>query len=286
MEIIDLPMGETVTKPGLYRTPLSHYHTQDICPGVSMSSSGLRDVMKCPQYFWRYSQLNPDRYIRSVNHAMIFGRAAHALLLGDEVFDDHYIVSPYDSFRTKEAKEWKAMMELNGMAVLTEKDMYHIGEMSKNLNNEPIIKAGLLDGEAEVSMIWEDRETGIWLKSRVDLLPADGFLSDLKTTGKCDPKACFYKTRDMRYDCQMALGAMGMRELQNMEIQGCGLIYVESSEPYMSYVQDIDKTDLDLAEIDIRVAINTTAECLASGDWPGFTEGSYKHPLNQGDRNG
>lgn len=284
MEIIDLPMGETVTKAGLYRTPLDHYHTQDICPDDSMSSGGLRDVDKNPQYFWRYSNLNPDAYVRPVNEAMIFGRAAHALLLGDEVFDDHYVISPYDAFRSAEAKEWREMMQDAGMAVLREKDMSHIAEMSKNLNNEPIIKAGLLDGEAEVSMIWEDRETGIWLKSRADLLPADGFISDLKTTGKCEPKACFYKTRDMRYDMQMALAGMGMRELLGIEVQACALLYVETKEPYMSYVQEIGKPDLELAEVDVRVAINTFAECRASGDWPGFTEGSYKHPLNQGDR--
>lgn len=283
MEILDLPIGQAAPKAGLYRTHLEHYHTQAVCSGPSISSSGLRDIFKCPQYFWRYSNLNPDAYTRPVSPAMIFGRAAHALLLGDEVFDDHYVVSPFDSFRTKEAKEWKATMESANMAVLTEKDMIHIAEMSKNLAAEPIIKAGLLEGEAEVSMLWEDRETGIWLKSRVDLLPTSGYMADLKTTTTADPKACFYKTRDFRYDMQMALGKMGLRELLDLDTEGCALVYAESKEPYMSYVQEIDKSDLELAEVDVRTAINTFAECLAKNEWPGWGEGYYRHPLNQGD---
>jgi len=281
MKIETLPMGAKVTKPGLYRTPLSHYHTQ-LCPGPSISSSGLRDIMKCPQYFWRYSDLNPDAYERTTTAAMTFGSAAHAVLLGDEVFEDRFVISPFDSFRTKESKEWRQTMIDSGKEILTEKDMVHIQEMAKNLKNEPIIHAGLLQGETEISMIWQDRETDVWLKARPDLLPSSGMLSDLKTTTKSEPKACFYKTRDMRYDMQMALAAMGLRELLELETTDCALLYVENKEPYMTFVQEIGESDMAEAEIDVRGAINTFAECLKSNEWPGYGEGSYKHPNNQG----
>ncbi|MCF6304383.1 MAG: PD-(D/E)XK nuclease-like domain-containing protein [Rhodobacteraceae bacterium] len=280
-EIIKLPVGAKVTKAGLYRTPLAHYHTQ-LTPTPCISSSGLRDIMKAPQYFWRFSNLNPDAYPRKVSPAMTFGRAAHAVLLGDEVFEDKFVVSHYDSFRSKEAKDWRADMIKFGKEVLTAADMVHINEMSKNLNNEPIIQAGLLEGDTEVSMIWQDRETGVWLKARPDLLPSSGFTSDLKTTTTADPKACFYKTRDMRYDMQMALATMGLRELLDLETEACSLLYVENKEPYMTFVQDIPLSDLAEAEIDVRSAINDFAEALDSGHWSGYVEGSYKHPNNQG----
>jgi hypothetical protein len=280
LDIIDLPVGETVTEPGLYRTPLEYYHTQ-LCDSPSISSSGLREVLKCPQYFWRFSNLNPEAYSRATSSAMTFGSAAHALILGDEVFEDRFVISPYDSFRTKEAREWKALMLESGKEVMTEKDMITIAEMSKHLAREPIIKAGLLDGQTEVSMIWQDRETGIWLKARPDLLPASGFLSDLKTTTKAEPMACFYKTDEMRYDLQMALGAMGLRELLGLETSGCALLYVENKEPFMSYVQEIPIEDLALAEIEVRSAIDTFAVCLQTNDWPSYPEGTYKHRSNR-----
>lgn len=99
MDIPFIADGEPVPGPGAYRMSLQHYHTQACCPGPSISSSGLRTIFsESPWHFWASSDLNPDRYPeRDTSDALILGRAAHSLLLGDEVFDDHFIYVPKDA---------------------------------------------------------------------------------------------------------------------------------------------------------------------------------------------
>ena len=47
---------------------------------------------------------------------------------------------------------------------------------------EPLIKAGILNGLVEHTMVYQDKETGVWIKVRPDCVPTDGAdISDLKT---------------------------------------------------------------------------------------------------------
>ena len=51
-----------------------------------------------------------------------------------------------------------------------------------SLAEEPLIKAGILNGLVEHTMVYQDKETGVWIKVRPDCVPTDGAdISDLKT---------------------------------------------------------------------------------------------------------
>lgn len=275
-KITNLPSGAAATEPGAYRTPIEHYHSQAVCIGPSVSSSGLRAIeLQSPHRFWSFSELNPKRFERPTSDAFDFGKAAHALLLGDEDFDSGYVVSPFDSFRSKAAQEWRAEQT---RIVVTEADIEHIRCMADALQAHGLPDV-IFGGEPEVSLIWQD-VTGVWIKARPDALPASGDLGDLKTTSDAGRRFCLRQIAEHGYDMQMALCVEGMEKVLGRSPQAVVLIFVEKKAPYTVTAIPISENALYWARCRNRRAIDTFARCLDEGVWPsdGDDMGEYDVP--------
>ena len=146
--------------------------------------------------------------------------------------------------------------------------------MARSLSDEPLIQAGALNGDIEISLVWQDKPTGVWLKARPDAIPNDsGDFVDLKTTVNFG----FDLDRDVskyRYDIQAALVGMGMRALTGREMESFSFCFVEKDDPYSVEILTLKKEDISDAEKDIRCAIDTFAWCLEHNNWfgPGGTQ--------------
>lgn len=297
LDIIDLKDGETVTGPGAYRCSMAHYHSQDICPGPSVSSTGLRKIaMQSPHAFWKTWDGNPNRYPeKELGDSLILGRASHALILGDEVFDEHFIYVPEDAPQRPTATQVKAYerdgkwsasaqeradfwvpfdKKAEGRLELTAAQVQKIQYMSENLAANPLCVELLKSDLVEISLIWQDEATGIWVKSRPDCIPSNGFdFGDLKTFA---PKgsdlilAAQRATTDHGYPMQMALATMGSEIVFNTTARECGLAFVQTSEPYEAIPLEIDEESMYWAQMLCRSALDKMAECLKSGDWHGI----------------
>lgn len=267
-----LPPGAKVTEPGLYEMSIERYHG-DICDGPSASSSGLRKLFsESPAHFYAESWLNPDREPRKDTTAFALGRAAHHLLLGEADFAKHFVVRPekWDSWRTNDAKTWRADQEASGKTVLTPDDVEAVRGMSAGLQRHPLVRAGILNGQIELSMIWRDVETGLWLKARPDAIPNDGGdFSDLKTTTSVDGRDLVNTIADYGYHAQGALIAMGAREVLKVPFSSFSLVFVEKKPPYCCRVVTLTPEDLELGAQQIRAALRLMRRCLDTGEWPG-----------------
>lgn len=293
---------EVITKAGVYRIPMDTYHTQ-LCDGPSFSSSNLRTIyLKSPKDFWAFSALNPNAFPpKPVSDALIFGRAAHALILGDEVFAEKFVVLPDDAPPRPDARQikaaaagrvsdsyrerrdyWDAFDTLaTGRDVIRKEWLNDINWMSHALEDDPLV-GPLFDGEAEVSMIWQDAITGLWLKSRPDMVPRMGDIhADLKTTADATPRACLRDVRKMGYAMQLALSAIGSEVLLDQPIRTGVLVFVGKAPPYHVTPVEVDDEELHWAKLQLRSAIDTAARCLETGIWPGYTAGEiprYRTP--------
>lgn len=264
--------GGKITKPGIYSgVPIETYHG-DICEGPSISSSGLRTIeTKSPAHYWCTSALNPERVPQEPNEAFDLGKAAHTLLLSEGGFAEQFVVSPYDDFRTKAAQQWRDEVRSFGRVVITEKMLDQIRGMAKSLSQTPEIAAGLFDGLVEHSIFWQDTRTGIWLKSRPDVIPrADAVLVDLKTTTDASPRAVDRTVADYRYDVQGWLAAEGMRQVAGITVTEFLLVFVEKTPPYAVTITMVDPGFMELAGRHTRRALDTFAACLKSGEWPSY----------------
>lgn len=276
--------GKPISVPGLYsKIPLSVYHSQAICDGPSVSSSGLRTLsLKSPAHFYNEWSGNPDREEKEETEAQIVGRAAHHYLLGEKFFDKLFCAQPteYPDAKTGElkkwtyaaayCKDWRTARNAEGRAILTAGDIESIKGMYLSLGENPIVKAGALNGLIERSMVWKDKETGLWVKVRPDSIPtASGDFVDLKTTQSVlwnDLRTAIF---EYGYHQQGALVRMGAREVLKIASPSFTLVFVEKPKPNCVRIVTVKDSDLDRGEKQNRDALDTIARCLKSGHWPG-----------------
>ena len=283
--LIPVSAGGRVDEAGAYAMSMGTYHSQ-CCAGPSISSSGLRTIYnESPARFWAFSDLNPDRFPKEDKKTFDFGRAAHALLLGDEVFEDGFMVAPKDApQRPTEAmlnakKPSPASVErvafwasidavAAGRTIISGEEHQTIAHMAESLNWHPAISHyRLFDGTPEASLVWPYEKA--WIKSRPDMLPASGQeIADLKTTASADRRFCDRAITNHGYDMQMALAIDGAKIVLGLEIKEAVLVFVEKEPPFMVRVVPLGLDALEYARRKNRIAMKAFAKAIASGEWP------------------
>lgn len=266
--------GQPISKPGIYSgVPMSVYHGANLCDGPSISSSGLRKISnESPAHYFCESPYNPARVEQKETEALVFGRAAHHLLLGEDDFNTLYIVRPdkWDSWRTDPAKQWKAAQEAQGRTVLLPGQLETIRGIARSLAAHPLIDAGILNGSIEQTIVWRCKDTGVWLKARPDAIPNDaGDFADLKTTTSVQSADLARAIAEHGYHQQAALIAAGWHALTGQDIASFSFVFVEKQPPYCARIVTLRDDDLARGERQNFVAIKTFADCMASGEWPG-----------------
>lgn len=278
MKVIQYKRGSVITEPGLYAgVPIDVYHGPNLCDGPSISSSGLRRIFsESPAHYWSESPYNPDRVERSEPAHLVLGRAAHHLLLGEDDFSTLFIVRPeeiggekWQGNRTV-CKKWLAEQRAEGRTVLTPDQIDVIRGMARSLAAHPLIDAGILNGAIEHTMVWRDKETGIWKKARPDATPNDsGDFADLKTTTSVQREAIERTIADFGYHAQGALICEGYHTLTGNTASTFTLVFAEKAPPFCVRVVTLKDDDLARGERQNAAATKLFAGCMASGEWPG-----------------
>lgn len=291
--------GETITENGVYSgIALDQYHGKlDLLDGPSVSKSALKWLLPThggsPKAFWGRWQANPNHVEPKSTDALDFGKAAHALLLGDEVFEEKFVVRPShrpDDMQLPEdkrrawngnANDCKALLEdaaKKRLTVITPEQFDRIRRIREDASRYPLVQAGILDGRIERSMFWKDPETGIWLRARPDVVPnADGVFSDLKTASSFSEDFLERQIHDAAYYLQAAITRMVCRGL-GIPFETFVLLYVLNDDvPDTAHVE-IDQFDIDRGEKAVRWALQTIRRCLDARQWPGA------RPFNEGER--
>ncbi len=299
--------GKPISKPGIYSgIPMDVYHGQ-LTVGPSISSSGLRKIFnESLAHYFVDSYLNPANWetvggVRRLiekpsSEPFIFGRAAHHLLLGEADFRQHFTLRP-DKYPDPEkpgqekpwsgnatwCKNWLAKAKRDRLTPLTSTQIVNIKGMAASLHTQPLIKAGVLNGLIEHSMVWLDKETGIWLKARPDAIPtSDRDFADLKAVADVADEAIERSIGDYGYNQQGALVGSGCVELMGGEMTSFSLVCAEKVAPYCVQVRSLSKepnidpktgamepSDLDLGDQQNRAALRLFALALKRGVWPG-----------------
>lgn len=266
------PAGK-ITRSGVYDLPMAVYHG-DCCDSPSISSSGLRTIWsRSPAHYWWESPYNPNPPEPKDRPHFNVGRAAHHLLyLGRKGFDDEFVVRPskWKDWRTAEAREWREEQIKAGRTIITDHELELITGMARALGAHPLVKAGILDGAVERSLIFRDPETGVWLKSRPDNIPASsGLFADLKTTESVAEADLQRSLASFGYHMQAALVAMASEAVLGLPLEEFALVWVEKAPPHCVRVTTLIGADLERGRLQLRQAINAFARCVETDTWPG-----------------
>lgn len=275
--------GEPISTPGVFSgVPMSSYHDQ-LTVAPSISSSGLRTIFaQSPAHYFTTSYLNPNREEQKDSRPLVFGRGAHHLLLGEAEFAKHFVIRPENypeagtgkpkpwSGNSTWCKDWLAAVRGEGKTVILPTEVEHIKGMAERLAAEPLIQAGVLNGEIERSIVYQDEDTGVWIKVRPDAIPTDALdLADLKTAADVTDDALENSIGAYGYHMQGALAGMACRAVLGREMSSFSLVFVEKEPPYCVRVKTLKPADLELGERQVRLALRAFAKCLETGRWPG-----------------
>ncbi len=289
MDIIEWD-GTVIKEPGCYSgVPIEVYHNdQNLLPGPSVSKSSLKSIAPpdgSPKKFWQTWAGNPKRIKKKSSEAMDFGKAVHALILGDEVFDEKFSIRPsrWTDWRTKDSQNWRDEQIANGFTVITEDQIDQIRMMAEDLAQHPLVLAGGLNGQVEVSMFARDPDTGIWLKSRPDNNTHDGAYVDLKTAGSLDQNFLERQFHDAGYYLQPAMTKM-VCDLLGIPFVSFTFLYTLTEDYADSDFRVADEGDILLGETVIRYGLGKIRHGLDTGEWPGInTYNRENHPIRMSD---
>ena len=155
----------------------------------SIDQSQLKQFLKNPAD-WAYHRLNDDH---KPTDAMKFGTAFHAYLLGTS---DVVSLPEGESFRSKDNQKWRDEQLEAGNIIVSYNDMQLLKRMKEGIEQTSLMPEYpdymeiIEQGTKEQCIEWKDRQTGLMLKAKPDLIPVGtDYLVDLKTAQNADAES-------------------------------------------------------------------------------------------------
>lgn len=270
-----------LSAPGAYSgiTNEDYHRHPHLLPGPSISSTGLKTMLgKSPRHYWFDSPLNPNRPEEKDKPHFNVGKAAHDLLLLSDRWPECYYVLPADfnaraTREQAEAHAGRADAIDAGKTVLKHEEAEIVKAMAAALKANPLAAAALSNGESEVTLVWQDAQTGVWLRARPDFLPAKrSIIPDLKTAADGSPRAFGRAIANFGYHQAAALYSDGIKAVFGAYPKNWLHVVIEKEPPHVVSLYELPGEDIERGRWLNRKAINLFAECLSADRWPGYAD--------------
>ena len=234
-----------VPKVGIHRgIPMAEYLALDAC-----SNSRLNDLRRSPAHC-RESILYPPE----PTLAMKVGTAIHTAILEPDAFALAYAGAEGD-------KKTKGVM-IRDLAPAVSQSVWQHKAAAALLEN----------GESELSLVWVDEDTGLLCKGRIDHISlgfAGGTILDVKSTTDASRDAFERSIFKYGYHRQGAHYLEACRVL-DLPVRHYSILAAEKDSPYCCAVYRLDEGAIDAGNEQLRPLLKRYAECVATGEWPGY----------------
>jgi len=253
--------------PGIYTDlPFSEYLA---LPRAEVANNGgLKLISRSPAHF--------AAHIDDQSEALEFGRALHLLALEPEKAD-LVQVGPTKTWGTK---AWRAAWEESpDTTLVTPAGMERVHGMADAVRAHEDIGSIMDGGESEVTYIWNDKKTGVPMKSRIDCVrKIKGYgtvILDLKSTEDARPKAFMRAVEKYRYHVQQPLYTDGHEALVG-PVKDFLFVAVEKKKPYGVMCYQLDSAWVQRGREQYQEDLKAFARCQETGEWPGYPGGIHK----------
>ena len=245
------------------------YNTAD---GVRRSDLWL--IQDSPEKF-RWHLDHPDE--GEPTPALVFGQAAHKMLLEPMEFTDEFAIAP-DGIdrRTKDGKAaWAAFLEQNaGRTIITMDVFSQIKDMAAKANADPTVRK-LLSGRHEVPFFWTDPDTGVKCKVKLDCLTHledMPVVVDYKTCKSAKTDAFMRDAYSYGYHLQAAMYTEAVMQKQRLtERPMFVFVCQEKDAPYSMNIITVPEDTMNYGLDVMRELLGIYAACEKSGNWYGYT---------------
>ena len=257
-------------KPGIY-PDLSREEYENI---EAINYSILKHFDKSPAHA-RHEMLHPKK----PTPAMETGQMIHKAILEPKRFYEDYIQAPLIDRRTKEGKAAWAKFEAEnpGKIYLAESDWYQFkGMMASCKNNYNASQLLYGRGRNEVTVVWEDEETGLLCKARLDrMTKAFGWsvLVDIKTCMNAQKWAFESAVAKFNYHLQAAFYLDSLNTLsKSINQRRYILLAIEKDPPFAIQCFELNESSLIEGRDKYRFYLKQYKECLETDVWPGYPD--------------
>lgn len=263
------------------------YHSNPLLlPGPSLSASGAKVLLeKSPAHFYHQSAMNPDRVSNDAPHFSV-GRASHAKVLLGGDWAKHFHVTPPGFSRAKTvamAEEIAAAdyAASKGKTIIRHEDMALVEKIADKIGANEAARHALMRGVPEMTLAWQDEDTGVWLRARPDFLPQtciDGddirIVTDLKFMAgtHCSPRKFAKAMDDFGYHIAAAHYGEGIKQVFGKYPTGYVFVVVEKDEPHTVSLYYPEPEDIERGRNQMRQAIDLFAKCVEHNRWPGYAD--------------
>jgi len=255
----------------------------DIAPRDYFRQANDEPRVLSKSLLWDFAK-NPKRWLeapyKESTPVMIFGSMVDCMLLTPSRFDFDFVVSPFDSFRTKEAKEWKDNQRGN---IVTNDNINEAKKAVGKLKNHHHVKE-MMEGDAktQVSVMSEFAGSSdtIRVKGLIDLVPDveldwGNHLIDLKTIGKMDSlRQIENQIYDFGYHMQAAIYLDLFNAHSGLEPRDSfTFIFSLSAPPYEVAIVELETEAIEAGRTKYIEAIQLWNKCATSGNYPSPFDG-------------
>lgn len=264
------------------------YHS---APGIS--KTGLDRINRSPANYFALT-LDPNRPPERERSGQLEGQLAHCAILEPGEFSKRYAVLPHDAPRRPTEAQWSAKKpsadsqaamdwwraweaDNTGRTVITANQYDVAQRQAEAVRRLPDIREALDAGMPEVSAFWNDDEAGVLCRCRPDWVHPAGssgvVLLDVKTYSDASPDEFRRQCARKRYHVQDAFYSAGYARAAGVDVLGFVFIAVESDYPFQASAVMLDPVSRQQGAEDVRRNLTTYAECLRTGQWPGYSSG-------------
>ena len=245
------------------QVPASAYHV----PVLGMvSKSALEAMVPTPAHYIAWLTAQSEERTK----ALAFGAAAHCAFLEPDVFLDTYATEPdFGDLRFKVNKEKRLEFRTGntGKMFVSAPEHAMLLGMSESIRRHPLASAALQGGEAELTSIWRDKETGLKCRARADYyVPTKRLVVDVKTCEDASVEGFSRAAFRYNYHWQHAIYRAAFPAEHFL------FIAVEKSPPYAVALHQLDDAGVRAGYTKVRDLMRTMAECIATDSWPAYAD--------------
>ncbi len=264
-------------EPGVYENLDFDLYTRMNAVNASSLKNALHSM-----FHYRYApSLDPNL------SQLVFGSLLHELKLEPDEVDKHYIVIPEKEFlklmpndpRTdapykspKATKVWKELCaaflaQHPGKRLVSQDWINQANEMIRSINANPRAKKLFKQGQAELTIVWQDPETNLMCKARIDWLPfkTSQPITDIKS---CQKTSKFNNNiGDFSYQIQAAFYIEGVKQVLK-EDRNFAFVAVEKQSPFDCVTACLDPHSLAVGEQQRKFLMNQIVKCVEKRRWP------------------
>jgi hypothetical protein len=270
--------GGGVVKPGIYHDiPFPDYLK------INAFHSGIAKLILKSAKKARWEMDNPKKSTPD----MVFGSLIDCLLLEPDKFSNYFTTLPETSVdkkdniipfsaRSDHGKNVLKSIYESGKQPISTSQIKHGKSLVDGIMGHPTAGQWLSGGRAQVTIIWNDPQTGVLCKIRPDYL-RDDRITDLKTTKDAHPSVFSSIAGRMGYHIQAALYHDGLYFAENGQyptewVKPFSQVVAETEPAYDVICFDIQEESLDCGRELFHEAIQKYADCLESNKWPGYSD--------------